>query len=133
MAPLLSADGERVNWVAYKTGEKGMGFRMEVDSKSAYIGIELSHPDTAVRELQYLQLLELQPLLQKATAERWNWQPATRDSNDRPVARVGTSLADVSVFRQEDWPALIQFFKPRLMALDAFWSEAKYAFEALRS
>ncbi|RYZ23162.1 MAG: DUF4268 domain-containing protein, partial [Chitinophagaceae bacterium] len=37
------------------------------------------------------------------------------------------------IFRREDWPELISFFKPRIVALDAFWSEAKYFFEALRS
>jgi hypothetical protein len=41
-------------------------------------------------------------------------------------------LEDVSVFRKEDWPQMISFFKPRLIALEAFWTQARYAFEALR-
>ncbi len=132
MAPLPSADGERVNWVAYKTGEKGVSFRMEADSRQAFMGLELAHPDESVRDLHFLQLQELRPLLERHTGESWNWLPQARDANDRPVARVGLTLPGVSVFKQEDWPALIQFFKPRLLALDAFWSEARYAFEALR-
>ncbi len=32
----------------------------------------------------------------------------------------------------EQWHDLIAFFKPRIIALDAFWTDAKYSFDALR-
>jgi hypothetical protein len=31
--------------------------------------------------------------------------------------------------KRDDWPAIISFLKPRIIALDAFWSQAKYGFE----
>jgi hypothetical protein len=132
MAPLPSAAGERVNWVAYKTGEKGVSFRLEAEGSRAFIGIELSIADPSIRELYYLQLVELRKMLETHTNEPWNWVPQTLDSNGRSVTRVGMERTGLSLFRQEDWPELISFFKPRLIALDAFWTDAKYAFEALR-
>ncbi|TVP42967.1 MAG: DUF4268 domain-containing protein, partial [Mongoliibacter sp.] len=38
-------------------------------------------------------------------------------------------LADVNVMEKDDWPAIISFLKPRIIALDAFWSNIKPAFE----
>ncbi len=40
-------------------------------------------------------------------------------------------LNGVSIFNKEDWPQLISFFKQRIIALDQFWSTARYGFEAL--
>ncbi len=33
MKPVLSADGEKINWINYKTGEKDIVFKMDADSK----------------------------------------------------------------------------------------------------
>jgi hypothetical protein len=41
-------------------------------------------------------------------------------------------MQPVNLFNRDDWPALISFFKPRLVALDEFWNGAQYAFEELR-
>ena len=49
-----------------------------------------------------------------------------------PFSRVYMELSPANLFNREDWPALISFFKPRLIALDAFWTDAQYAFEALK-
>lgn len=132
MAPQPAAEGMRVNWVNYKTGERHLTFAMEAGHKSASIGITLSHPDTGIRELYYEQLTELKALMHGALGEEWTWAPLVADENGRTVSRVYKELPGVSVFRQEDWPALIQFFKPRIIALDEFWSGAKYPFGALR-
>ncbi len=37
MRPVLSADGEQINWVNYKTGEKHVFFKCEADSKAARV------------------------------------------------------------------------------------------------
>lgn len=132
MAPQPSAEGARTNWVNYKTGEKHLTFTLEAGSKGALIGITLSHPDAGIRELYYEQLEQLKALLHGTLGEAWTWSALDQDEHGRPVSRVYTELPGVSVFRQEDWPALIQFFKPRIIALDEFWTGAKYQFEALR-
>ena len=69
MQPILSAEGEKVNWINYKTGEKHIYFRMQVDNKKAFIGIELSHPDAGVQQLYFEQFLELKRFLISETME----------------------------------------------------------------
>lgn len=127
-----SAEGSKVNWINYKTGIRHLSFRMEADHKTAFTGIVISHPDSALRELMYEQLLALKPVLQQYLAENWSWEPEVADEYGKMLSRAGCRIEGVNIFRQEDWPALISFFKPRIMALDAFWGEAQYGFDLFR-
>lgn len=132
MSPLRSAEGEKINWVNYKTGEKNLQFRMHTGNRGAYIGIELNHADTGIQALYFEQFLELKHILQATLEEEWSWEQHHIDEQGKIVSRIFTTIDNASVFNREDWPVLISFFKPRLIALDEFWSNARYAFEALR-
>ncbi|WP_201977316.1 DUF4268 domain-containing protein [Hymenobacter rubidus] len=132
MAPVPSAEGETTNWINYKTGLKNVYFRMQADMRQASIAIELTHPDAGIRELFWEQFLELRTLLHEILGEKWTWEADALDGNGLPLSRIYTELRPVNMFSRDDWPALISFFKPRLVALDAFWVDAQYAFEALK-
>ena len=132
MAPVPSADGEKKAWINYKTGEKHLQFRMDAGNESAFIAIIFSHPDAGIRHLYYEQMQQLKPLLETFLPEPWAWEPACTDEQDRDFSRIIHTLKEVSVLRKTDWPRLVSFFKPRIIALDAFLAEARYYFEALR-
>ena len=132
MAPVPSAEGDTTNWINYKTGLKHVYFRMQADNRQAAIAIELTHPDASIRELFFEQFGEVKQLLHEALGEEWTWEAEASDANGLPLSRIYTELAPANLFNRDDWPALISFFKPRLMALDAFWTDAQYAFEALK-
>lgn len=132
MAAVPSSDMEKINWVNYKTGIKNIFFRMNVTNKNATLMIEMSQPDEGIRHLVFEQLLELKPVFRAALQEEWDWSNVCFDEYGKEVSRVSTSLENVSILKREDWPALISFFKPRIIALDDFWSTAKYSFDIFR-
>ena len=132
MAPVPSAEGDTTNWVNYKTGVKNVYFRMQANQARASIAIELTHPDAGIRELFWEQFLELRPLLHETLGEAWTWAPDTTDTQGQPLSRIYHDLPGVNLFNRDDWPALISFLKPRLIALDAFWADAQYSFDALK-
>jgi len=132
MQPIPSADGGKVNWINYKTGEKDIYFRLSAGTCRAFIALQLAHRDEGIRQIYYEQLLQLRPLLDGEAKTPWEWSAAAEDEEGRAFAGAVQALDDVSIFRREDWPRLISFFKPRLLELDRFWSEAKYVFESLR-
>lgn len=132
IAPQLSAEGLKVNWVNYKTGIKHLYFRMEADKQSASIAIEITHPDAGIRELFFEQFLELKTMLHATLNEDWQWQLHITDQNGKTITRISTQITGVSIFNKADWPALISFFKPRIIALDEFWSDGKYTFDSLK-
>jgi hypothetical protein len=132
MAPIRSVDGWPTNWVNYKTGLKGVQFKMHADNRRASIAIELTQPDADVRELFYEQFLALRTLLHEALGEEWTWEAEAENEHGQPLSRIYKELAPANVFNREDWPALISFLKPRIIALDTFWQDSQYAFEELR-
>ena len=132
ISPQLSSEGLKVNWVNYKTGIKYVYFRMEADKNTAIIAIEIAHPDPGIRELFFEQFMELKNILQDYLYEEWTWEPHYTDENGRDMSRIYFQQTGAGIFNKNDWPALISFFKPRIILLDEFWNDVKYAFDALK-
>ena len=132
MNPILSAEGEKINWINYKTGEKNISFRMHADNKKAIIAIELDHKDKDIQQIYFEQFFQFKNLFEETMHEKWNWQLHTHDEHGKMISRIAREKTEVSVFQKKYWPELISFFKPRIIALDEFWSQVKYAFESLR-
>lgn len=132
MKPVPSSDFLPVNWVNYNTGLKDVFFRMDTKRKSAVIAITLEHRDPEIQELFFEQFLQLKTLLHAELEEEWEWALNIPDENGKIISQIYKELPGKSVFNRDHWPDLISFFKPRIIALDAFWENAKYAFDVLR-
>jgi len=132
MAPIPSAEGLKINWINYKTGLKHVYFRMQADNKTAGIGIEITHPDSGVQELFFEQFLEFKTLLHGMMYEEWIWALHETDESGKTISKIYFQLENVNIFKQDDWPTLISFFKPRMITLDEFWCDAKYSFDILK-
>ena len=132
IAPQLSADGLKVNWVNYKTGVKHLYFKMDADKRMATIEILIAHPDSSIQELFFEQFAELKTMLNSYLTEEWEWALHDKDDNGKTISRIYKQLNGVSIYNRNDWPQLISFFKPRIIALDEFWSVGQYSFEALK-
>ena len=131
LAPVLSAEGEKINWINYKTGVKGIQFKMNAEAKKAEISIEINHPDLLYQELIFEKFGELKNVLQEALKEEWTWVLHSFTEQGKTVSKIYMEQEGINVMRKEDWPDLISFFKPRIIALDKFWSVGKFAFEEL--
>jgi hypothetical protein len=129
MGPVLSAEGLRTNWVNYKTGVKHIFFRMQADNKVASISIEITHPDKELQQLFFEQFATYKNVFHSTLNEAWEWQLHTTNEYGKTISRIYKEISPVSIYQKEDWPKLISFFKPRIIAMDEFWSDARYAFE----
>jgi hypothetical protein len=132
MTPVLSAEGDKINWINYHTRLKDVYFRMEAGKKSAEIFISMEHRDPGIQELYFEQFLELKTMLHAVLQEEWEWQLHTQSADGKVISKISRSITGVSVFNKEHWPDLISFFKPRIIALDSFWEDGKYAFAGLK-
>lgn len=128
LRPIKGASGDSINWLNYKTGIRHLYFRMDADTRSAAIAIELRQPDETLRHQYYQQLLGFRSLLEELTGEEWLWQMDTTDEDGAILNRIGTVLDNVNVMSESDWPAIIAFLKPRMIALDEFWETIKDTF-----
>ena len=132
MKPVLSADGEEISWLNYKTGNKYIGFRMDVDSRRAVLSVVMDHPDPGARQLYFDRFLQMRGIFEGTVEEGdWIWRPEGVDEHGRGINMIYKELDGVNIFRSEDWPAIISFLKPRIIALDEFWSMVRYQFSGL--
>lgn len=131
MAPVLSAEGEYINWINYKTGEKGIRFQMQADNKKASIAIEITIADKEIQQLYFEHFTQLKKTFTEIMQEEWQWVMHATNEEGKTISKIYKELPNVSVFKKEAWPELISFFKGHIIALDAFWSNTKYSFEAL--
>lgn len=132
MAPLLSSQEEKINWINYKTGQKNIFFRMHADNKLAFIALEFTHSDVEIQEIYFRHLKCFAKQLPGGLPNDWIWQLHTHDKKGMKISRLYTEIKNVNILNKQDWPSLISFFKKQAITLDRFWNEAKYSLEALQ-
>ncbi len=124
MKPIPFAEGEKNNWVNYKTGIKDILFRMQANTKQAIISIEICHKDKDLQLLYFEQFEALKNLLHKTLGEEWVWSKNIMDEAGHNISSISKKLENVNILNKSDWPDIISFFKQRIIALDEFWSMA---------
>jgi hypothetical protein len=129
MALHLSSERARINWSNYKTGIGSIRFKMNVDKQHASIGIWIS--DDPHHETIYHQFHQFKNLLEGFTGESWTWNHLKKNREGKVFSSIEISLPAINIFNKQDWPAIISFLKPRIIALDAFWNDIKPAFESM--
>ncbi|MBN7815690.1 DUF4268 domain-containing protein [Algoriphagus pacificus] len=129
MKPIRNAGGYRVNWPNYKTGVKDIYFRMKAERDFASIGIEVCHADEELQELFFDQFKQFRKLLEAELGEVWTWALHAENEFGQKISKIEKVLPAVNVMEQQDWPEIISFLKPRIIALDAFWENIKPGFE----
>jgi len=131
ISPQKSADGLRINWINYKTGIKHVSIKLDSDSKMASISFQITHPDLEMQKLFFSQFEVYKTVLHNTLGEEWEWHKCVTSDDGRVYSQIIKSLCPANIFDKNDWPSLISFLKPRMIAVDEFWSLAKYAFENL--
>lgn len=131
MKPVPSAEGLPVNWINYKTGIKHVFFKMDVDKTKASIAIHIVHTSEADRKIYFQQFEAFKSILHNTLGEVWDWNLEATDENGLQFAKITKTLTGVNILNQHDWPSMISFLKPRIIALDEFWTDAKAIFEGL--
>ena len=131
MAPVVSAEGEKVNWVNYKTGIPHLYFRMNAGKEEATVSVEIMHRDPAFANKIYEQFLLLKPMLEEHTGEEWGWHALCENEYGQVLSRITITASPLNIFKESDWPGIISFLKPRMIALDAFWNDYKMIFETI--
>ncbi len=124
MKPVPGSEGGTINWLNYKTGVRDLYFRLDADKRKASVAIEL-HGREDQRLARLEQLRAMQRILEAETGESWEWQAGHPDESGLMISRIVVFREPLNIFNPDTWPGIISFFKPRIMALDAFWANVK--------
>lgn len=128
LSPIPSAAGHKVNWINYKTGVRNILVKMDADQSGAMVTIEING-DAEKRDKIFSLFLSLKSTAKEYFKKEWSWQPGVTDIHGKIIACIYCSKKNVNIFKKEDWPALISFFKTAILGFDIFWAERKDIFE----
>ncbi len=131
MMPVPNANGEKINWINYKTGNRFVHVKLDAGSETAFIAIEIHLPKNGLHQLYVEQFLRQQKLFQNIAGEDWHWQPSDFPETNNCTVIISKKITGVSIFDKGCWPVLISFFKQSITSFDAFWEMAKYGFDDL--
>jgi hypothetical protein len=129
LSPVPSGDGQKINWINYKTGVRFINFKMNATENSAYIAIEISHPSPEQRKLYFDHFTSLKNILEEHLEQKWIWEEEVLNESGKTISRIYTLLPGVNMYKKEDWPAIISFFKSGITAIDRFWVGYREMFE----
>ena len=131
LSPVPSATFEKVNWVNYKTGIKGIIFKLDAIKNTASVTVEIFLKDTMLQH-QYFEIFNnFAAEFQKIGVNKWVFQKDYFQENKGFVSLIAAELKNVNVFKEDDWPTMISFLKLYMLGLDKFWASYKPAFELL--
>ena len=131
MSPVPSATLEKVNWVNYKTGIRGISFKMDAGKDSASVAVEIYLKDTMLQHQYFETFNNFASELKKIGVNNWDFQKDYFQENKGSVSLILAELKNVNVFKEADWPTMISFLKQYMLGLDKFWASYKPAFELL--
>ena len=131
MSPAPSASLEKVNWINYKTGIKGIVFKLNADNNAATVTVEIFLKDTMLQHQYFHTFTNFARAFKNLAGKEWLFNQNCYIENKGEVSTIMVELKNVNIFRQEDWPTIISFLKHYLIGLDAFWAVYKPAFELI--
>ncbi|MFN0083250.1 MAG: DUF4268 domain-containing protein [Ferruginibacter sp.] len=131
MSPVPSATAEKVNWVNYKTGIKGLSFKMNADKEQASVAVEIFLKDTMLQH-QYFDIFNsFARQFESMAGKGWMFERSSFVEHKAGISMILVKLKNVNIFKQADWPTMISFLKQYITGLDAFWAAYRPAFELI--
>ena len=118
-----SKGGGGGRWESYKTGVKGLYFRM-LTAPVVGIAIDIQQKDPEIRALLYDQFVELRRLLEAEWGDGVNYEQSHYLESGLEVSRISITLENAYFYDKEQWTAILNWFEMNLLGLDAFWDTA---------
>ena len=115
-----SLGGGGIRWESYRTGVRGIFFRL-LTFPEVGLAIDLQFKDAEIRALFYDQFEEFKSMLNSHIGEEMVYEPRIMLDSGVIVSRIWVKLEGAHFYDKAQWPAIIDFYEVKLLALDEFW------------
>lgn len=125
-----SLGGGGARWEAYRTGVRGIFFRM-LTFPEIGLAIDLQFKDEEIRALFFDQFEEFKSMLNTTMDCEMEYVREQMLESGVMVSRIWVQLPNAYFFDKAQWPTIIDFYEEKFVALDAFWEIAGDVIKAL--
>lgn len=126
-----SSNGKKINWLNYPSDVKNVFIRLEADTKSTKLCVDIQPKDDSIRSIIYEQMTELQNIMEIICEEKAIWEEHYQNNNNQTISRIYWELKNVNFIKNEDIPLIYDFLRERLIKFDEFYQEFKEILIAL--
>ncbi len=128
----IPLSGEKVKWTNYRTGVKGIYFKLDADKRSCRLIIEIRTDDESIRHLFFEQFEEFKVVLEDQIQEEGIWFEDFYDDYGDVTSKIEWVLNEgVSKLKRDTWEDMHTYLRARLVGLDEFWADVKDVFVEL--
>ena len=114
-----SLQSRRKKWLLHDTKIKGVALRFEVGRKNAKVILELSHRNEELRLKAYEILERYKAIVEAGFTNGLTWEfYHRREDSHKEVCRIFTTLENVDLHRQNQWPDIYNFFIENMILLE---------------
>lgn len=115
--PVLNFKKKR--WILNETQIRGVALRFELDRESAKVILELQHKHEDRRLKTYEILERYKVVLEEGFENGLIWEfYHQREDNRQEVCRIYAQLENVDWHRQNQWPAIYDFFIKNMLQME---------------
>lgn len=125
MSKHRSVNGRKMNWLNYPSDIPYIHIRLEADNRAARFCFDIQAKDAGVRSIIWEQLHELKTVIESEMGTEGLWLERYSSPVIPEFDRIQWELSGVSMFHEDDLPAIFGFFEDRLVHFDAFYQEFK--------
>jgi hypothetical protein len=112
-------------WIMNNTGIKQLKLKFDFDEKRATVGIDVETRNLDKRIDVYGKLERLKSKLEKSLGQSLIWELEHILPTGKSISRAYLELANVSIYRKEDWPRVMDFFYKNMVVLEKVFEEYK--------
>lgn len=114
--PLLR--DKRKKWILHRTKIKGVALRFEVTRTDAKVILELGQRNEDRRFKAFEILEQYKNVLESGFPQGLIWEFYFERESGQEVCRIYTSLENVDLHRQNQWPDIFNFFIESMLKLE---------------
>jgi hypothetical protein len=114
-----------LKWVMNNTGIKQFKLKFDFDEKRAIVGMDVETRNLDKRIDVYVKLEQLKSVFETALGQPLIWKLEYMLPTGKSISRAYLEMPDVSIYRREDWPAVMDFFYKNMLILEKVFEKNK--------
>jgi hypothetical protein len=125
MYKLKSSNGRKMNWLNYPSDVKHIYIRLQADSRTARLCLDIQPKDEGIREIIWEQMTELKKVMEACMKVETIWLENIESPEGKRFSRIMWEKNGVNFYNADDENVIFEFLRDRLIEFDEFYQEFK--------
>lgn len=122
---------KKKKWILHRTKIKGVALRFEAGREDAKVILELYNRNEKLRLIAFEVLERYKILIEEGFEDGLTWEfYYQRPDSGQEVCRIYTTLKNVDIHRQNQWPDIYNFFIENMLKLEENFLSVREVLEA---